>query len=198
MDEWENSNDKMVKIVIGLLIGLLAILLIIPLAANVIATQAVASAANEALSDYSLPESADTVLPSATESSNTGTSSSLDNNKESDDLSEIDIDDMYIRKGTITTGSSLSSKSTCKVYVGKEFSGTNVKISTLYSRDGTDLNAGKLVAKTVDKDGYVTVSSADAFDLYPDECLITLYDSKGNSLDYRHVSLDTTSGTQSF
>ena len=196
MDDYGNDTNKTLKIIFGLLIGLLAIMLIIPLAANVIATQVVADAANEALNDLetdtSVPSSAGTVLPAATETSTN------DNTQEHDDVTPVDTDEMYIRSGTITTGSSLSSKSTCKVFVGKEFSGAKVQISTLYSRDGTDLNAGKLVPKTVDSDGYITVNSADAFKLYPDSCLICLYDSNGNELDYRTVYLETESGTQSF
>lgn len=105
---------------------------------------------------------------------------------------------MEIISGSITTGSSLSDKTHCTVYVGAEHAGEHVKISTLYSRDGSDLNDGKIVSKTVDSSGYVSVASAYAFKYYPDFATITLYDSNGNVLDTQKVSMSASSGTQTF
>ena len=105
---------------------------------------------------------------------------------------------LEIRSGSFYTGSSLSDKTKCNVYVGVEHAGEKVKISVLYSRDGSNLNQGKIVPVTVDKSGYVTVSSADAFKYYPDNAYITLYDSNGNVQDTRNVYMDASGGTQSF
>lgn len=105
---------------------------------------------------------------------------------------------MSILSGTISTGSDPSDKTYCKVYVGSEYAGESVKISVLYSRDGSNLNQGNIVPKTVDSNGYVSVPSAYAFDKYPDNAYITIYDSNGAPVDTKTVSLKVESGSQSF
>ena len=106
--------------------------------------------------------------------------------------------DLEIISGTISTGSDISDKTYCKIYVGEQYAYENVKISVLYSSGGEDLNNGNIISKIVDGDGYVSVSSADAFDCYPDYAVITIYDSEGNILDERGVSLEEESGSQYF
>lgn len=105
---------------------------------------------------------------------------------------------LEIISGSFYTGSSLSSKTQCKVFVGQEHAGEKVKISVLYSRDGSNLNQGKIVPVTVDGSGYVSVSSADAFKYYPDNAYITLYDSAGDIQDTRNVYMNAAGGTQTF
>ena len=108
------------------------------------------------------------------------------------------VSDMKILSGSFTTGSSLSDKTWCSVYVGEKYAGEDVKISVLYSRDGSNLNQGKIVPKTVGSDGTVSVPSADAFKYYPDHALVTIYDSDGNVLDTQEVIMSAKSGTQTF
>jgi hypothetical protein len=103
-----------------------------------------------------------------------------------------------ILSGSFSTGSGKSDKTYCSVYVGEEYAGENVKISVLYSRDGSTLNQGNIVPKTVDSSGYVSVPSANAFKYYPDDAVITLYDSDGNILDTQEVYLSPESGKQTF
>lgn len=105
---------------------------------------------------------------------------------------------LEIISGTISTGSGPSDKTYCDVFVGEQFAGESVKISVLYSYNQEDLNEGKIIPKTVDSDGYISVSSADAFDYYPDYAVITIFDSDENVLDERGVPLDTVSGSQYF
>lgn len=105
---------------------------------------------------------------------------------------------MSIISGTISTGSSLSAKTKCSVNVGSEHAGESAKISVLYSRGDHNLNTAKIVSKTVSGDGYITVNSAEAFEEYPDQAIITIYDSNGIELDTRTVSLVTDSGSQYF
>ena len=92
----------------------------------------------------------------------------------------------------------MSDKTHCTVYVGSEHAGEKVKISVLYLNDGYALNQGKVVSKTVGSDGYVKVASASAFDRYPDEAHISLYDSNGDILDTKTVYLYESSGKQTF
>ena len=106
--------------------------------------------------------------------------------------------DMQILSGSFSTGSGKSDKTYCSVYVGEEYAGESVKISVLYSRDGSTLNQGNIVPKTVDSSGYVSVPSADAFKYYPDDAYVTLYDSDGNVLDTQEVYLSPQSGKQTF
>ncbi len=103
-----------------------------------------------------------------------------------------------IISGSFSTGSSASDKTYCTIYVGSEHAGEKVKISILYSNDGSTLNQGKVVSKTVSSDGYVKVASANALDYYPDEAYITLYDNNGNVLDTQTVYLNENSGKQTF
>ena len=105
---------------------------------------------------------------------------------------------MKILSGSFSTGSSKSDKTYCSVYVGEQYAGENVKISVLYSRDGSNLNQGNIVPKTVDGSGYVSVPSADAFKKYPDNAFVTIYDSNGKVLDTQEVYLSPSSGTQTF
>ena len=55
-----------------------------------------------------------------------------------------------------------------------------------------------MVPVTVDSSGYVDVASADAYRYYPDHAKVKLYDSSGNLMDTKDVSLSITSGTQTF
>ncbi|WP_297981236.1 zinc ribbon domain-containing protein [uncultured Methanobrevibacter sp.] len=105
---------------------------------------------------------------------------------------------MQILSGSFSTGTEMSDKTYCTVYVGDEYAGDSVKISVLYSYAGSNLNQGKIVPKTVTSDGYISVASADAFDYYPDHALIKIYDSNGNVLDTQSVSMAATYGTQTF
>ena len=105
---------------------------------------------------------------------------------------------MEIISGSFSTGSSKSDKTYCSVYVGEQYAGESVKISVLYSRDGSTLNQGNIVPKTVDSSGYVSVPSANAFKYYPDNAYVTLYDSNGKVLDTQEVYLSPESGTQTF
>ena len=77
-----------------------------------------------------------------------------------------------ILSGSFSTGSSASDKTHCTIYVGSEHAGEKVKISK--------------------------VASAYAFDYYPDEAYITLYDNNGNVLDTQTVYLNENSGKQTF
>ncbi len=105
---------------------------------------------------------------------------------------------MRIQGGSFYTGTSASDKTYCKVYVGSTHAGESVKISVLYSYAGSALNQGNIVPKTVSSDGYVEVPTANALDCYPDDAIITLYDSNGNILDTHEVVLNTNSGKQIF
>ncbi|WP_407463305.1 zinc ribbon domain-containing protein [Methanobrevibacter sp.] len=146
---------------------------------------------DSALSDSaSLNGASDTVNESADDSSTS------DDSTESSTVAQDSSP--RIISGSFSTGSSASDKTHCTVYVGSEHAGEKVKISVLYSNDGYALNQGKIVPKTVSSDGYVKVASAYAFDYYPDEAYITLYDNNGNVLDTQTVYLNENSGKQTF
>ena len=55
-----------------------------------------------------------------------------------------------------------------------------------------------MVPAHVHDDGYLYITSADAYLYYPDYATIKLYDSNSNLLDTQSVSLAATSGTQTF
>ena len=105
---------------------------------------------------------------------------------------------MSILGGSFSTGSSLSAKTYASIYVGPEHAGEKVVIQIKYSRDGSSLNSGNMVPKTVSSSGYIEVSSADSYKYYPDLAVISLYDTSNNLLDTKTVSLSISSGTQTF
>ncbi|MBR0472841.1 MAG: zinc ribbon domain-containing protein [Methanosphaera sp.] len=105
---------------------------------------------------------------------------------------------LKIISGSIKTGSSLQDKTYITVNVGKEHAGENVKIRVYYSRNGTQLNPGNIVPKTVDNTGTFSMPSANSFKYYPDHAYITLYDANENIVDAKEVNLNPTSGTQNF
>lgn len=105
---------------------------------------------------------------------------------------------MKILGGSFDTGSALEDKTYATIKVGSEFAGEKVTIQIKYSRDGSALNTGNMVAKTVDSSGNINVKSAEAYKYYPDYAEINLYDDSGNLLDSKEVTLSPESGTQTF
>lgn len=113
-------------------------------------------------------------------------------------VSAYDIDLMEIEGGCISTGGGLEDKTYAIIYVGEEYSGADVLIQIFYSRDGSQLNPGNKVQKTVDDSGCIEVRSANAFKYFPDFAEINLYDSNGYLIDSRNETLFTDSGNQTF
>lgn len=105
---------------------------------------------------------------------------------------------MSILGGSFTTGDDMEDKTYASIYVGPQHAGEKVTVQIYYSRDGSLLNNGNMVPVTVKSNGYIEVSSADAYRYFPDFAEINLYDNSGNLLDTQSVSLATQSGTQSF
>ncbi|MBQ2654658.1 MAG: zinc ribbon domain-containing protein [Methanobrevibacter sp.] len=105
---------------------------------------------------------------------------------------------MRIRGGSFYTGSAESDKTYAQIYVGTEYSGQSVIVQIFYSRNGNALNHGNMVPAHVHSDGYLYITSADAYHYYPDFAKINLYDSNSVLIDTQSVSLSPTSGTQTF
>lgn len=105
---------------------------------------------------------------------------------------------MSILGGSFSTGSADADKTYAEIYVGTEHAGEDVIVQIWYSRDGNTLNNGNMVPASVHSDGYLYISSADAYKYYPDYATINLYDSNSNLMDTQSVSLTPTSGTQTF
>ena len=93
------------------------------------------------------------------------------------------VSSMKIISGSFSTGSAESAKTYASIYVGTQYSGQSVIVQIWYSRDGSTLNNGNMVPVTVHSDGYIQVSSADAYHYYPDKAKINLYDSSSKLLD---------------
>ncbi len=105
---------------------------------------------------------------------------------------------MSIEGGSFSTGSADADKTYAQIYVGKQHAGEDVIVQIYYSRDGNTLNNGNMVPASVHSDGYLYITSADAYKYYPDYATINLYDSNSNLMDTQSVSLSPTSGTQYF
>lgn len=100
--------------------------------------------------------------------------------------------------GSFSTGSGDADKTYARINVGTKHAGEDVIVQIWYSRDGNTLNHGNMVPATVHSDGYLEISSADAYKYYPDHADINIYDSGSNPLTSKSVSLSPTSGTQTF
>lgn len=107
-----------------------------------------------------------------------------------------DKEPIHIVNTTFSTGHSLDSKTYCTINVGSNHTDENVTVDILYSRDGTDLNEGDKIVKTVDVNGDMVCESKDSYDLYPSHAIVTLYDDEGNKLDSADISLNTDDSTQ--
>lgn len=105
---------------------------------------------------------------------------------------------MKILGGSFSTGSADADKTYASIYVGKQNAGKSVIVQIWYSRDGNTLNNGNMVPASVHSDGYLYISSADAYKYYPDHATINLYDSSSNLMDSQSVSLSPSAGTQTF
>ena len=121
------------------------------------------------------------------QASNSGSVGSFD----SSNSVSIQFSDFY-------TGSSASDKTYCSANIGAQHYGETYQISVLYSREGSNLNDGSLVKKTVDNEGFLHVSSSNAFSYYPDKAIVTIYDMNENVLDEETYYLDPVSGQQSY
>lgn len=100
--------------------------------------------------------------------------------------------------GSFSTGSDDADKTYARINVGTQHAGENVIVQIYYSRDGNNLNNGNMVPATVHSDGYLEISSADAYKYYPDHATINIYDSNSKLLTSTSVNLSPTSGTQTF
>ena len=108
------------------------------------------------------------------------------------------VDSVSIGFCDFYTGSTASDKSYCSANIGTQHYGETYQISVLYSREGSNLNDGNLVKKTVDDEGFLHVSSSNAFSYYPDKAIVTIYDMDNNVLDEETYYLDPVSGSQSY
>ncbi len=100
--------------------------------------------------------------------------------------------------GSFSTGSADTDKTYARINVGTAHAGENVIVQIFYSRDGKNLNNGNMVPATVHSDGYLEITSAEAYSLYPDQATIKIYDTNNKLLTSKTIYLSTTSGTQTF
>ncbi len=141
-----------------------------------------ASSSNSAVQNKTVDDSSDEKTATPTSSSSAKSTSSS----------------MRIQGGSFSTGSADADKTYAQIYVGKEHAGEDVIVQIFYSRDGNSLNHGNMVPASVHSDGYLYITSADAYLYYPDYATIKLYDSNSNLIDTQSVSLSPQSGTQTF
>ena len=105
---------------------------------------------------------------------------------------------MEIEGGAFYTDGGLDDLTYASVDVGSEYSGDDVIIQIFYSRDGSDLNDGNMVPKTVNSKGFINVKSADSYKYFPDHAEINIYDTNNNLLDSLEIKLSPSKGLQIF
>ena len=105
---------------------------------------------------------------------------------------------IQILGGSFSTGSGDEDKTYAQINVGTQHAGETYIVQIYYSRDGNGLNNGNMVPVTVHSDGYIYVTSAEAYSFYPDYATINIYDTEYNLLATESVVLSPTSGTQTF
>ena len=105
---------------------------------------------------------------------------------------------MDIYGGAFSTNGGLDDLTYASIDVGSSHSGENVIMQIYYSRDGSLLNNGNMVPKTVTSDGFINIRSADAYRFFPDHAEINIYDTNNNLITTQSVSLSAESGIQTF
>ena len=105
---------------------------------------------------------------------------------------------MEIDGGAFSTNGGLDDLTYASIDVGSQYSGDNVIIQIYYSRDGSLLNNGNMVPKTVTSDGFINIRSADAYKFFPDHAEINIYDTNNNLLATQEVDMSPESGIQTF
>jgi hypothetical protein len=70
---------------------------------------------------------------------------------------------MAIEGGAFYTAGGLDDLTYASIDVGSQYSGDDVIIQIFYSRDGSDLNEGNMVPKTVNSEGFINVKSAEPY-----------------------------------
>ena len=105
---------------------------------------------------------------------------------------------MEIEGGAFFTDGGLDDLTFASIDVGSKYSEDNVIIQIWYSRDGSILNDGNMVPKTVTSDGFINVKSAEPYKYFPDHAKINLYDKNYNLLDSQEVTLSQSKGVQVF
>lgn len=105
---------------------------------------------------------------------------------------------MEVEGGAFYTDGDLDDLTYASIYVGNEYSGDDVTVQIFYSRDGSDLNDGNMVPKTVNANGYINIKSADSYKYFPDHAEIKIYDSNNKLLDSQEIILSPTEGLQIF
>lgn len=111
-------------------------------------------------------------------------------------LSVVSAMDIY--GGAFSTDGGLEDLTYASIDVGSAYSGDDVIIQIYYSRDGSLLNNGNMVPKTVTSNGFINIRSADAYTYFPDHAEINIYDTNNNLLDSLEVDLSPSSGVQTF
>lgn len=105
---------------------------------------------------------------------------------------------MSIDGAKFSTGGGLEDKTYATFYVGDENAYEDVIIQIYYSRDGSYLNNGNMVSKTVDSEGYFKVASADSYKYFPDFAEVYLYDTDKDMIDQVNYTLTPNSDIQTF
>ena len=131
----------------------------------------------------------------ASQSSSSADSSSQTSSSASSSSSPSSIS---ILGGSFSTGSADEDKTYARINVGTAHAGEDVIVQIYYSRDGNSLNNGNMVPATVHSDGYLEITSAEAYKYYPDHATINIYDSNSKLLTTQSVSLSPSAGTQTF
>ena len=111
-------------------------------------------------------------------------------------LSVVSAMDIY--GGAFSTDGGLEDLTYASIDVGSAYSEDDVIIQIYYSRDGSLLNNGNMVPKTVTSNGFINIKSADAYTYFPDHAEINIFDTNNNLLDSLEVDLSPSSGVQTF
>jgi hypothetical protein len=105
---------------------------------------------------------------------------------------------MAIEGGAFYTAGGLDDLTYASIDVGSQYSGDDVIIQIFYSRDGSDLNEGNMVPKTVNSEGFINVKSAEPYKYFPDHAEVKIYDTNKKLLDSQEVKLSPNKGLQFF
>ena len=103
-----------------------------------------------------------------------------------------------IQKLSISTAREIEALTYIKMYVGTQFAGKAVKVSSVFSNKNNVMCEETILTETVSSDGYVNFASTKAFAKFPDHGIIKVYNADGTLSDSKEITIVPRAGTQNF
>lgn len=103
-----------------------------------------------------------------------------------------------IQKISISTAREIEALTYIKIFVGTQYAGKAVKVSSVFSNKGNVMCEETIITEKVSSDGYLNFASTKAFAKFPDHGIIKVYNADGTLSDSKNLTIVPRAGTQEF